>query len=35
VFETMGDRFSVLEPRMSKEAALINVLREILEEAAQ
>jgi hypothetical protein len=35
VFETsVGDRFSVLEPRMSKtsRAALIDVLREILEE---
>jgi hypothetical protein len=35
VFETsVGARFSVLEPRMSKasRAALIDVLREILEE---
>jgi hypothetical protein len=31
---TSGDHFSVVEPRMSKEskAALIDVLREILEE---
>jgi hypothetical protein len=35
VFETTaGDRFRVVEPKMSKEsrAALIDVLREILEE---
>ena len=35
VFETsVGDRFSLVEPKMSKEskAALIDVLREILED---